>query len=72
MKVIDTVKFGDVTGPEALFLRSNTDDDGRPLFFSGMVTQTLLSFLRAELWRGNIRETATVMAKVVDFSPTTN
>jgi hypothetical protein len=71
MKVIDIVKFGDVTGPESLIPRSNIDD-GRPLSFSGRVSQALIFFLHAGLWRGNIRGTATVAAKVVDFSPTTN
>jgi hypothetical protein len=43
MKGISIVKFGDVTGPEALIFRSNIDD-GRPLSFSGRVTQTLIVF----------------------------
>jgi hypothetical protein len=71
MKGINILKFGDVTSPEALNFRSNIDD-GRPLSFSGNVTQMPIVFLSAGLWGGNIRETAMVTATVVDFSPTTN
>jgi hypothetical protein len=54
MKGINIVKFGDVTGPEALIVRSNIDV-GRPLSFSGRVTQTLIVFLYAGLLGTNYK-----------------